>query len=394
MLAAKRRRPCVLFITDVTGPGGVGTHMCQLASAGLKAGWDVAVLMDDLPATDGMADLLRQVGIPVHRAGLYRAFNTEQEIRSAVLSAIDEVQPDVIHVHCGSPRSAVVPRELALEASIPLIVAEHYVSADIEIAEDQLERIRTIYRQAYAVIANCEENRIVLQENFGLHAKRQVIIRYGVDLSAQESRPEATPAKLKVITTARLVHRKGIDVLIRAVAALPHEIRDRVTFTLVGDGEEETQLKQMAHDLGVDECIDFAGWSDDTHSLLRTHDLFVLPSRSEGQPIALMDALATGLPCIASAVSGIPEFLGEGAFGALVPPDDPEALCAAITSFVREPGVLQKKAASARSYLEMNHDLEKNSDKIIGLWEAATTFSNIRINPEVLATTFQPQSFQ
>lgn len=372
MITTVRTRPRVLFITDVTGLGGVGTHMCQLAQAGQRSGWDVFVLMDDAPDTDGLADDLRQVGVPVQRAGLYRAFNREQQIRHAVLSAIDERQPDLVHVHLGSPRSAVVPRELTLAASIPLIVAEHYVSADLEITDEQLNRIRAIYRQAYAVIACCDENRILLQQKFGLHAKRQVVVRYGITLREGGSRPEMAPENIRAIITARLTQRKGIDVLIRAVAALPLEIRKRIRFTVVGDGEEETTLKQMAENLGVTEVINFLGWSNDVETLLRSHDLFILPSRSEGQPIALMEALSAGLPCIASAVSGIPELLGEGSHGDLVPVDDPESLCAAIAAFVREPSILQRKVRRARPYLEMNHDPEKNLGKIIDLWSAAT----------------------
>jgi len=371
MIATDRTRPRALLITDATQPGGVGTHVGQLAVTGQKSGWDVTVLMEEAPATDNMANTLRELGVCVKRGGLYRKQHSEEQISHAVLSAIDEVRPDVVHVHCGSPRSAVLPRKVTLNASLPLIVTEHYVAPDLEITAEQLQSIKRIYMQTYAVIAVCDENRRLLQNKFGLQAKRQMVIRNGVTMPANKHTPDAALVNFKSITSARLTHQKGIDVLIRAVAALPKEIRARATFTVVGDGEDAAQLKKLAADLRVSECVDFPGWSNDVPGLLATHDLFILPSRAEGQPIALMEALAAGLPCIASAVSGIPELLGEGAFGALVPPDNHASLSAAIASFARKPGILQRKVRNSRRHIEVNYDVERNMSKVVSVWKAA-----------------------
>lgn len=372
MITTERARPRALLITDATQPGGVGTHVGQLALTGRRSGWDVSVLMEEVPATDGMANTLRDLGVSVKRAGLYRKQHSEEQISDSVLSVINELRPDVVHVHCGSPRSGVMPRKLTLDASVPLIVTEHYVAPDLEITEEQLQSIRPIYKNAYAVIAVCDENRRLLQQKFGLHAKRQMVIRNGVTMPAKKYRPDASLVNFRSVSIARLAHQKGIDVLIRAVAALPEEIHERATFTVAGDGEDEAQLKKLAGNLGVSECFDFVGWSNNVPALLATHDLFILPSRAEGQPIALMEALAAGLPCIATAVSGIPEVLAGGAFGALVPPDDPESLCAAIASFAREPGILQRKVRDSRRHIEMNYDVDRNMSKVVGVWKAAT----------------------
>lgn len=365
------RRPRALLISDVTGPGGVGTHIGQLTSAGQQWGWDVAVLMDDGRGSDEMADYLVRLGITPTRGRLYHGYHGEGEVRRTVSKTFEDFRPDVVHVQCGSPRSAVVPRELAIEARVPLIITENYVGDDLDVTDEGLERIRRTYRRAFAAIAVCEENLRLLRERFGLRAERQVVIRYGVELPSDVRPRDGAPKVFKAITVARLSPRKGIDVLIRAAAVLSDEIRSRFEFTLVGDGEQGAHLKELARKSGVAGRLRFADWSNDVQTLLREHDLFILPSRAEGQPIALLEALAACLPCIASAVSGIPEALGEGRYGALVSPDDPVALGAAISAFAKAPALLQQKASAARDHLRKNHDPRTNTAKVVAFWNEA-----------------------
>ena len=366
-----------LLITDVTGPGGVGTHICQLTSIAQTQGWKLTILMDDARSLDIMADSFRRLNVPVIRRGLYTAFNDEQVIRQSVLSAFKVYKPDIVHVHCGSPRSALLPRELTIDNNIPLIFTEHFVSADIEISDDRLKRIKEVYRRTFAAIAVCQENLELLRNHFQFYAARQPVIRYGVDLSSEERRNYLLSFPLKAITVARLSRRKGIDILIQAIAGLSDKIRSKFQFTLVGNGEDENQLKQMVLGYDVERYVKFIGWTDDVQSLLDSHDLFILPSLSEGQPISLLEALACGLPCIASAVSGIPEVLGNNIYGCLVNPNNPMVLGEAIESFAKNPAVYQRKAQMARSYILANHNPEKNVGKILSLWNAAIKFSSI-----------------
>jgi glycosyltransferase involved in cell wall biosynthesis len=366
-----KKQPRALIITDVTMPGGVTTHIGQLARVARARGWHVSVLMDQGSGTDSMADSLRRLGVPVCRGSLYHGHYSDEEIRRAVHAAFERDKPHVVHVQCGSPRSAVLPRELAIEASLPLVVTENYVTANYDIADDTLRRIRGVYRRSFAVISVCDENRSLLRERFGLYADRHVVVRYGVVLPPERVWSPRKSRRYRAICVARLTRQKGVEVLVRAVAELPPDLHAGLHFTLVGGGELEGQLKQLATDCAVGGRFDFIGWSDNVPVLLNNHDLFVLPSIAEGQPIALLEALAAGLPCIASAVSGIPEALGHGAYGALVTPNDPLSLRAAITSFYEDPTILQRKAAEARRHLQTYHDPDRNMGKVIQLWETA-----------------------
>lgn len=147
-------------------------------------------------------------------------------------------------------------------------------------------------------------------------------------------------------TTSRLVRQKGVDVALRALAGID------ATFVVVGDGELGDELRALGEQLGVD--VRWLGQRDDVGSILRALDVFVLSSRWEGEPISLLEAMAFGLPCVATDTAGARELL-DGA-GWLTPIDDAPALSAAIEQARRgDPHRLEaaERRASARSFTTM-----------------------------------------
>jgi glycosyltransferase involved in cell wall biosynthesis len=135
----------------------------------------------------------------------------------------------------------------------------------------------------------------------------------------------------RLITVGSLVDVKGHRHLLEAIALL---VRDgsRPTLDVVGDGPLRADLEAQARELGIDELVRFAGRKDkpDVAAALRSADLFVLPSLWENLPCALLEALSTGLPVVATRVGGVPEVLDEGD-GILVEPGSAEALADALT---------------------------------------------------------------
>jgi glycosyltransferase involved in cell wall biosynthesis len=358
----------VLLLTDVTQPGGVGTHLVNLASKALAEGFMICVAVEDSPAAAVLVPRLRQLGVAVVRERLHRS-HPVPAVQNAIQSLLTDFRPDLVHVHCGSPRSALLPRELILETGLPLIFTEHFVAPDIEISSAEHVRISCVYRQASAVITVSENNRRLLTGHFDWEAQRLVLIRYGVRLTPDTTRPCLRPCDpVKALTVARLVQQKGLDVLLSAARRLPEAIKARMHFTIAGSGDQEAKLRSYARHLGIEASVSFLGWRDDVEALLQSHNLFILPSRAEGEPIALLEALVAGLPCIASAVSGIPESLAQGRFGDLVAPNDPDALSASITRFVCQPNVLYGKASHARTYLAEQYDLDTSLQAILDLW--------------------------
>ena len=160
------------------------------------------------------------------------------------------------------------------------------------------------------------------------------IIPNGVDV--EKFSGAAIPHEGKIlITTSRLVHKNAVDDVISAMSLLP----EHVHFKVLGVGGEEKKLKTLAQVEGVSHRVEFLGYvsHDDMPSHLHTADIFIRPSRSEGQGASFIEAMAAGLPIIATAVGGIPDFLHDGETGFVVEVNNPKSIAAAVTRALENP---------------------------------------------------------
>jgi glycosyltransferase involved in cell wall biosynthesis len=129
----------------------------------------------------------------------------------------------------------------------------------------------------------------------------------------------------------RLSLEKGVDVLLRALHRVQHE--SRCSLTIVGDGSEREGLQKLTLELGLEQ-VNFVGFQQSVNAYLLSADALVMPSRREGLPLTLIEALCAGLPVVASRVGGIPEFVVHGQNGFLCAPDDVAALALQLTEFL------------------------------------------------------------
>jgi glycosyltransferase involved in cell wall biosynthesis len=134
-------------------------------------------------------------------------------------------------------------------------------------------------------------------------------------------------AEIVVGTAGRLVELKGIEYLIRAVAALRNDF-PALRLEIAGSGPHRVRLEEEVARADLAGRVKFLGWIGDIGSVLSRWDVFVLPSLEEGFPVAALDAMAAGLPVVATAVGGVPELIEDEKSGWLVPPRDVEALTA------------------------------------------------------------------
>ncbi len=150
-----------------------------------------------------------------------------------------------------------------------------------------------------------------------------------------------------ILYAGRLSPEKGVDVLLRAFArsCVAHE---EVRLLLVGDGPNRGDYELLAGELGIADRVHFLGFRNDIQAFYRLADLFVLPSRSEGLPMALLEAMALGTPVVATRVGGVPDLVTDGVTGLLVAPDDPIALGAAIRRVVDCRGEALERGTRAR----------------------------------------------
>lgn len=177
--------------------------------------------------------------------------------------------------------------------------------------------------------------------------------------------PDADPADARAVAErladrvrprlgviGRLSPEKGVDVFLRACANLA---RDGTPFTgvVVGDGPEERALRMLARELGLNDRIEFLGRVESVGEVYRHLDLVVLPSRSEGLPNVLLEALAADLPVVATRVGAVPEVLAAPGSGHVVEPGSPDALAAAVRTALLDgttPGATDARRAALSAY--------------------------------------------
>lgn len=189
----------------------------------------------------------------------------------------------------------------------------------------------------------------------GLPEGRARVVTNGVDVDAVQLAARA-PSPLGDVDgpvqvgTGRLAHQKGFDLLVRAHALALASGAPAHTVVVLGDGPDRARLQQLAQELGVQDSVRFPGHVANPHAVVARADGFVLPSRWEGLPLALLEALCCGTPCIAAdCVSGPNEVLDGGAFGRLVPVEDAQALAAAISDHLSDVEPLTARARAGRA---------------------------------------------
>ncbi len=287
-----------------------------------------------LPWKDALVDEIRAAGVPVHCLDGPRPTSIAWLVRLRRLVRTGEI--GIVHTHM--PLPAVAAR-LAMPGRRPLFVhTEHNVWPRYRPLTRWTNR--STYRRNAAVIAVSDR----VAES--IHSRVPVdVVVHGIDPDAARHGPQARRSarrllgvasdELVVGTVGNFTPKKDQETLLRAVARLVPDLPG-LRLVLIGSGPLENELRVLATSLGIAEVTDFTGSRDDVRELLPGLDVFALSSRFEGLPIALLEALAAGVACVATSVGGVPEVLTDGEDGLLVGPGDPDALAAAIRKLLAD----------------------------------------------------------
>jgi glycosyltransferase involved in cell wall biosynthesis len=230
-----------------------------------------------------------------------------------------------------------------------------------------------LLRRMDAHVAVAEAQRRYLVEVEGLPADRVRVIYNGVDTdryhpASPEERAAARrllgldEAGVVLMAVGSLKPVKGIDVLIRAAGPVLSSRADS-RLALVGEGPDRAALQALARERGVGGRVVFAGLRDDVDVLLRAADALVLPSRSESLPTVVIEAMATGLPVVATRVGGVPELVEPERSALVVPPDDEGALRTALERVVESAPLRRALGARGREVAETRFRLERMCDE-------------------------------
>ncbi len=356
----------ILIINSEYPPigGGAGNASANIARELVALGQEVTVLtahFGDLPR-ETVQDGLHIVRIKALRRRLDRSSALEQIIFMIVSSlhtmrCLRTWQPDVIIAFFGVPSGAAAWCA-NIVSRIPYFVSLRggdvpgFRPYDFAVYHKMVAPLlRMIWRRSSGLIANSAGLKD-LACAFDSHAPI-TIIPNGVDLQRFfPSDREWQPVHLLLV--GRLVYQKGIDILLAALEGLkfhPWEL------SLVGDGPERETLQALVREYDLSDRVHFKCWldGDALEQQLQQANLFVFPSRHEGMPNAVLEAMACGLPVIATRIAGNEELVVDGENGLLISPEDPVALRNALLELMENPAMRQQMGAASRKRVEVNY---------------------------------------
>lgn len=298
-----------------------------------------------LAAFDGSAVTLHELRLP---SGL-RHLPAERRAARALLQTL---RPDVVHSHGFRPD--VLDSGVARGFGIPTVTTIHgesFMGGRTRLYEWVQWRTYRRFDAVIAVSARLKET--ALQR--GVPLDRIHLIRNawpgGVTFATRAAARQELGLGMEETVLGwlgRTIPVKGGDVFLRALAKLGEA---RTTAVLIGDGSDRAQLESLATQLGLGQRVRFVGGIEGGARLLPAFDAFVLSSRSEGTPIVLFEAMAAGVPIVASRVGGVPDVVGDGE-AVLVAPDDAAALAEGLRRVLEAPAAAAAMAERAQRRLE------------------------------------------
>ena len=282
----------------------------------------------------------------------------------AIAGIVNAIKPDLVHSWlwysnfiCGLSRRCGFWRQVPFVASQRGDYHARYGKFRLWLTE------KVIYNTADVLLTNAEPIQRYLCQRYPAKKIQSIpnLLELPTEVWSQRQTPQ-TEEKL-IVSVGRFAPEKGHRYLIEALNLLNQQnIAWRCTF--LGEGELEAELRALVSDYGLSEQIAFPGFCEDVFSLLLTADVFVLPSRHESSPNALIEAMGIGMPCIASDVGGIVDLIEDEANGIRVPPKDPTALAAALQQVLTTPDFATELGKNARATIQRKFNNAASMQKL------------------------------
>jgi len=357
----------IFFYTDSRVLGGAENAMFMLLRSLDREAWEPTLLLEDDEAVAPLAARAAELEVPVRRIPPMPLGLTGARQVPALARLLRRERPEVFHAHMSSPVACKWGLAAAVAASVPVVLGTVQVGAYEPPNRSAYWQLRALARGVDRYFAVSREIAAELVEDLGWPAEKVEVLYNAVDV---EGTAVAAPPGLReqlggsetrplVLTPARLNAQKGHDTLLAAIAEVPEAL-----FLFAGDGPERERLESLAAELGVADRVRFLGRREDIPQLLAACDVFALPSLYEGSSLAVLEAMAAGIPIVSSAIGGTDELIEDGRSGLLVPPGDVAAWAAALRRVLGDSQLREDFAARARERVDAGLRREQNAERV------------------------------
>lgn len=344
-----RSSALVLHLIASGGLYGIERMLLGLLPALQRREYDVALVCLSASGSPGgeIGAALSQWGVPVY----YCSFGSRASVKGLMqLHAVIKVcRPELLHVH--GYKATILGGSLGFAKRIPTVGTFH-TEAGKWPEVSHYARIEThIIRRLQGMVAVSEPIRRELEQRRVPADKIRVIPNGIPDAYPKRGLKEALPGLSDrsplLVFVGRLSREKGVGLLIDAVYRLRSEF-PRIALAVAGEGPNRQGLERQVDALEMGDSVRFLGYVNDPGPLLAACDCFVLPSQTEGMPIAMLEAMSFAAPIVATAVGSIPSVVRDGTEAILVPPSNGRELLGALTSVLRDNALRDQLGKSAR----------------------------------------------
>lgn len=380
-----------LIIFSSTQRGGAEEYALSIASAAINQGWQVHVAFPEQPGMNTLIQDLANLGVSYHPLNVAEpelfSIKTVGEQTDALLPAfnrlftsrlkatighiprflkslylLSSVKPDAVQIELPWPTFCFSSVAACSLLKLPTTLVFHLIPQFVSLSTWQLAIYQWAHVRKQQWITISENNKQFICETFQIQPEQIACIYNGTSTPDVPELDECAKVQIRqqilqelglsdnaiiLLTVARLGPQKGHDYLIPAI---PHLVKafPEIHFVWIGEGELNARLIQDLKSYQVLDKVSLLGYRDDVSRFLLASDLFVFPTYYEGQPFAILEAMAYGLPVVASATSGIPEVIEHQLHGLLFRTGDSCDLLETLRWALQQPGKMKEMADNAQ----------------------------------------------
>lgn len=322
--------------------GGAET-MCETLTYELKKlGHEICVVCL-LPDRTSISQRMEEAGVRI--VYLDKKLGLDLSMIPKLTKLMAAEKPDVVHTHLNVIKYAALAAKLA---GVPKCVHTVHNVAEEE-AEGRFQKLsnRLYFRSGWSVpVALSPKVQQSIADVYGMAKEKIPVIYNGIDLSRCQPKDVYEGQPLRLIHIGRFNEQKNHEGLLNAFAKIQKQI-PACSLDLIGDGELRDAVETQVKDLGLTESVRFLGNQSDVYPYLQAADLFLLPSKFEGMPMTIIEAMGTGLPIVATAVGGVPDMLKQEESG-LLTACDPDAVAEAVLRLARDVQLRERLGKEAK----------------------------------------------